>query len=65
VNPDGSVLFQGRIMALSGKILLDRTSLYPIKNGNDKERIRQVIEQSEDNGKTWKIVFDGRYVRHS
>jgi hypothetical protein len=56
---DGTVRFQGTIAAPDGP-LLDCTSLAPLKDG----RVRQTIEWSKDGGKTWRIVFDGYYVRH-
>lgn len=30
---------------------------------SDKDHVRQLYDVSSDGGKTWKILFDGRYVR--
>jgi hypothetical protein len=30
---------------------------------SDRDHVRQLYEASRDGGKTWKILFDGRYVR--
>ncbi len=58
--PDGGVRFQGRLRRLDGKgWYLDRTTLSPIENGD----VRQVIEISVDDGKTWRTGFDARYTR--
>lgn len=57
---DGSVLFQGTVTLMNGKKVLDRTTLYPLES-----QVRHVIEQSSDEGKTWKITFDGYYKRRS
>ncbi|NIT57348.1 MAG: hypothetical protein GWN00_14280 [Aliifodinibius sp.] len=58
---DGGVRFQGEIHLSDGKSVLDRTTLTPVKDG----RVRQVIEHSTDEGKTWKLSFDAFYVRKS
>lgn len=38
---------------------MDRITWTPLPDG----RVRQVWEQSEDRGETWKTVFDGMYTR--
>jgi hypothetical protein len=53
----GGVTFQGEVLRLNGKKVLDRTSLILEKNG-----VRQIIEQSEDAGKTWTVTFDAIYI---
>lgn len=53
----GEVTFQGEVLNMKGKKVLDRTSLVLEKNG-----VRQIIEQSEDAGKTWTVTFDAIYV---
>jgi hypothetical protein len=58
---DGSVRFQGEIPHPDGTSHLDRTTLTPLSGG----RVHQVIEVSRDAGKSWKIVFDADYRRHS
>jgi hypothetical protein len=57
--PAGSVRFQGVISLRDGGKLLDRTTLTPQADG----RVRQVIEQSRDDGATWRVGFDAYYVR--
>jgi hypothetical protein len=42
-----------------GVRLLDRIGWTPHDDGS----VRQWWERSEDGGKTWATVFDGRYVR--
>ncbi|HSE39653.1 MAG TPA: hypothetical protein VLH08_02725 [Acidobacteriota bacterium] len=55
----GEVTFQGEVLNRQGKKILDRTSLVKESNG-----VRQIIEQSEDAGKTWTVTFDAIYVHH-
>jgi hypothetical protein len=57
--PDGGVRFQGEIPHPDGSSHLDRTTLTPI----NKDRVRQVIEISRDQGKTWEVTFDAEYRR--
>jgi len=52
-------VFQGTIDAGKKGRTVDRTSLTPYTDG----RVRQKIEWSKDNGKTWKTVFDAFYIR--
>ena len=47
--PDGGIRFQGIVHGKDGSAVLDRTTLTPLPDG----KVRQVIEQSADNGKTW------------
>ncbi|HYE69919.1 MAG TPA: hypothetical protein VD932_00160 [Aquabacterium sp.] len=60
--------WDGQRMVLSGESadakrpglrLLDRIAWTPQADGS----VRQLWERSEDGGKTWATVFDGRYVR--
>ena len=55
----GSVGFEGTLVAASGQRILDRTTLTPAADGT----IRQVIELSRDEGKTWRIAYDAVYRR--
>jgi hypothetical protein len=50
--------FQGELPLPSGTTVLDRTTLTRMPDG----RVRQVIEQSRDGGKTWSS-WEGIYVR--
>jgi len=58
IGADGSVLFQGQVSSRNGKLIYDRTTLS--KQG---ENVRQVIEQSRDEGKTWQVGFDAIYKK--
>jgi tetratricopeptide (TPR) repeat protein len=58
--PDGSTRFQGTLPRKDGSSILDRTTLTPLPDG----RVRQVIEQSADNGVTWGS-WEGVYTRKS
>lgn len=53
------VRFQGRVPLPDGGSYLDRTTLTPVDSG----RVRQRIETSSDGGASWKLRFDGVYVR--
>jgi hypothetical protein len=57
--PEGSVGLQGRRPTRDGSVVLDRTTLTPSVGG----RLRQLIEISRNEGKTWEAVFDGTCVR--
>lgn len=54
----GGLRFEGELPIRTARVR-DRTTLWPLKNG----RVRQLIEFSEDDGATWKLSFDGEYVR--
>jgi hypothetical protein len=56
---DGGLRFQGEIPLGDGRSILDRTTLTPLPDGT----VHQVIEQSRDEGKTWRTAFDATY-RH-
>lgn len=55
--PEGSVRFQGVIRHPDADSWLDRTTLTPLENG----QVRQLIEVSEDGGKSWNPTFDAIY----
>lgn len=59
-TPDGSTRFQGEIALPDGRIVLDRTTLTPLKDG----RVHQVIENSKDGGENWIAGFDANYSRN-
>lgn len=59
--PAGSVRFQGEAFAADGRRIADRTTLTPLPDG----RVRQVIEQSRDGGRTWLTGYDAVYVRRT
>ena len=56
--PGPGLRFQGKIPLPSGEGIDDRTTLTVLPDG----RVRQVIEQSRDGGKTWS-AWEGIYVR--
>ena len=51
------VRFQGQYFDGKGRIILDRTTLIKMNDGN----IRQIIETSKDKGVNWRIGFDALY----
>ena len=59
--PSGAVRFQGEVRLDNGTRILDRTTLTPLS----ADRVRQHIEQSTDDGKTWQSTFDAIYTRHA
>ena len=56
-SPD-AVRFQGELRADDGSRILDRTTLTRLPGG----RVRQLIEQSVDDGRAWKPTFDAIYT---
>lgn len=52
------VRFRGRVRVPGGDEYLDRTTLTPLAEG----RVRQVIETSTDDGRSWRVGFDAVYV---
>ena len=59
---DGGTRFQGTLPGPPGsKIVLDRTTLTPLRDGT----VRQVIEISLDGGTTWIVEYDAIYAKTS
>ncbi len=56
---EGGVRFQGKYPNTDGNTIFDRTTLTPQSDGS----VRQLIEISTDEGKTWKPTFDAEYVK--
>ncbi|HWC97611.1 MAG TPA: hypothetical protein VG456_12690 [Candidatus Sulfopaludibacter sp.] len=52
------MVFQGTQAQVNGPTLQHRLSFTPLEGG----RVRQLSEQSQDEGKTWTVGFDGIYV---
>jgi hypothetical protein len=57
--PDGGVRFRGVIPRRDGQTVVDQTTLTPLSGG----RVRQLIEWSQDGGKTFETVYDAIYER--
>jgi hypothetical protein len=57
--PPDALRFQGELPRPAGGTVLDRTTLTRLPDG----RVRQVIEQSPDGGKTWPASWEGLYSR--
>jgi hypothetical protein len=59
---DGAMRFdKGEHVRRDGSRVRSRMTLTALEGG----RVRQLIEQSSDDGKTWTLWFDGTYVPHS
>lgn len=56
---EGAMRYTGESRARDGKPLMDRLTFFPLAEG----RVRQLWEQSADEGKTWNTIFDGTYIR--
>ena len=56
----GGVRFQGELPLSDGRLILDRTTLTPVRPGE----VRQLIETSRDGGTTSRAGFDARYRKH-
>jgi hypothetical protein len=56
---DGSLRYEGKTPLNSGAFRYDRLTFTPLAEG----KVRQLWEQSADEGKTWNISFDGLYTR--
>jgi hypothetical protein len=56
---DGAMRFQGETPNKGGGKTLNRMTFTPLPD----EKVRQVIENSKDDGKTWTVGFDGLYSR--
>ncbi len=54
-----SMVLAGTSMDAEGKRTRDRITWTPNADGT----VRQLWEQSSDEGKTWTVAFDGRYVK--
>lgn len=56
---DNAMHFTGETVQSDGSKILQKLTFFKFDNGN----VRQFWEQSNDNGKTWTVAFDGLYVR--
>jgi hypothetical protein len=53
------VRFRGEIMVSPEHYVQDRTTLAPLPDG----RVHQRVETSNDDGRSWQLVFEGWYLR--
>lgn len=56
---DGMMVLRGASVKKDGSTELSQMTLKPLADG----RVRQFIQHSKDNGKTWYVYFEGYYVR--
>ncbi len=56
---DGAMRYAGETITKDGKKTLEKLTFFNLSTG----RIRQLWEQSTDEGKTWVVTFDGLYLR--
>lgn len=56
---DGAMKFAGETRDTKGAKILQKLTFFPLP----ENKIRQLWESSSDDGKTWKTVFDGIYLR--
>lgn len=56
---DNQMRLEGVTTGGDGKQQLERLTFTKIS----ADRVRQLWEQSTDGGKTWKVAFDGMYIR--
>jgi tetratricopeptide (TPR) repeat protein len=59
VYRDGALRFEGEPQTQNGKNFITRLTFFNV----DANTVRQLSEQSDDNGKTWTVVYDFKYVR--
>jgi hypothetical protein len=57
----GEMRFSGENIGMNGDVKKARVVLKLLPDGSVSHR----IEHSQDNGKTWSVVFDTRYIRKS
>jgi hypothetical protein len=57
---DGKMVLEGKSVGADGKPLLNRITWSKLDGGG----VRQLWEQSADEGKTWSTAFDGLYSHH-
>ena len=56
---EGAMRFTAETPSQGGGKTLHRLTFFPI----EKDHVRQLWEQSTDEGKTWSVAFDGQYIR--
>lgn len=55
---DGSMVMEGQTIDRSRRVVQQRITWTPRRDG----RVRQLWEQSKDDGRTWTAAFDGMYA---
>lgn len=60
VYKDGAMRYEGEAQAATGKVHT-RLTFFNL----DANTVRQLAEQSGDDGKTWTVTYDFKYVRHT
>ena len=56
---DGAMRYEGEPLANKGSQPLNRLTFFNL----DANTVRQLAEQSKDDGKTWTVLYDFKYVR--
>jgi hypothetical protein len=56
---DGAMRFEGWSLGPQGARVLQKMTFTPF----GRDTVRQTMETSSDSGKTWTVIFDGRYLR--
>jgi hypothetical protein len=59
VYRDGAIRYDGEPSVVNGVTTQSRLTFFKI----DENTVRQLAENSSDDGKTWKIGYDFKYVR--
>lgn len=59
VYRDGALRYEGEPVTASGRVTLSRLTFFNL----DANTVRQFAEQSADEGKTWTVTYDLKYVR--
>ena len=56
---EGAMRFEGEGVQKNGRKIRNRMTFFPLP----PDRVRQLIEQSGDGGRTWEVWFEGIYLR--
>ncbi len=59
VYKDGAIRYEGEPKTQNGKKIISRLTFFNV----DSNTVRQLAEQSTDDGKTWTVGYDYKYVR--
>jgi tetratricopeptide (TPR) repeat protein len=61
VYQDGALRYEGEPFTQNGKKIISRLTFFNV----DANAVRQLAEQSDDEGKTWTVRYDLKYVRRN